>query len=377
MANFDAINFIKGNIEKSEVLGNVKKEFAQCLQVENLNFLIGSGCSSYWVEGEEKSIPIMSGLAHRFYDANSGFSIQNVEMKDKFPSNLESLMEYMTAVKLVNEVSIVDDKIDDKIKIVQQFIREQIVDGMTSDEVTGLYKEFYLRIIRKNRQSPINVFTTNYDMYNEKALDSLGFFYNNGFTGTYERRFNPISYNYTYVENMDLNKDVWGRISNFYNLFKIHGSINWVNDNGKVIEKPITSTDEEKIMIYPTPLKDRTTLMTPYSDLLRNMQQSLMKNNSILITMGYSFSDDHINRIILNMLSVPSFRLVILGDGDNVNKLREMNDSRIWIINSTDKIHYFNNIVEHLLPTVHDELKEMVELKERFHILDTILKGDE
>lgn len=61
-------------------------------------------------------------------------------------------------------------------------------------------------------------------------------------------------------------------------------------------------------MIYPTPLKDRTTLMTPYSDLFRAMETALLKKNSVLITLGYSFADDHINRLILNSLAIPTFK---------------------------------------------------------------------
>jgi len=176
---------------------------------------------------------------------------------------------------------------------------------------------------------------------------------------------------------MNLNKDVWDRISNFYNLYKIHGSINWVNKNSVVVEKPIENISDDTVMIYPTPLKDRTTLMTPYSDLMRNMQQSLMKNNSILVTLGYSFSDDHINRIILNMLSVPSFRLVVLGSGENIEKLISANDSRIWIINSDDKIHYFNNFAKKLLPDIQDDIQERIDLNEKFKTIESVLKGDD
>ncbi|HBW13096.1 MAG TPA: hypothetical protein DEF30_04670 [Proteiniclasticum sp.] len=354
----------------------MKKEIAQCLQIENLNFLIGSGCSSYVVDGEEKSIPTMFTLAKRFFESNSDFSVQGEKLQHHFEDNLESMIDYMISVRSVNHVSEIEREIDAKIKLVQEFIRVQIVEGMKCEDTNDIYKEFYLKILRKNRRSPINIFTTNYDLYTERALDELGFFYNNGFTGTYERKFNPISYNYAFVENMNLNSDVWDRISNFYNLYKIHGSINWVNKDSVVIEKPIENITDETVMIYPTPLKDRTTLMTPYSDLMRNMQQCLMKNNSILITLGYSFSDDHINRIILNMLSVPSFRLVILGSGENIQKLISVNDSRIWIINSNEKIHYFDNFVKKLLPDIQDDIKEHVELQEKFKVIESVIKGD-
>lgn len=91
--------------------------------------------------------------------------------------------------------------------------------------------------------------------------------------------------------------------------------------------------------------------MVPYSDLFRMMQNNLLKKNSILISLGYSFGDEHINRIILTALSVYDFRLVIFGNSEMIRKLQEIGDNRIWIINSEDNIHYFNNFVEKVLPT--------------------------
>ncbi len=370
------INFFKGNVVNIIQLESLKKEFTQCLQVENLNFLLGSGCSSNVVEDKETSIPTMKNMANRFFEENPNFMVQSKNLKEYFNDNLENALDYLISVRAINYVDEIEPDINSKIKVVQDFIRKQIISGMDCEEVNSIYKEFYQKILRKNRRNPINIFTTNYDLYSEKALDKLGFFYNNGFSGTYERRFNPISYNYAFVECMNLNNDVWERISNFYNIYKIHGSINWVNKDTIVMEKQLENIENETIMIYPTPLKDRTTLMTPYSDLMRSMQQSLMKNNSILVTIGYSFSDDHINRIILNMLSIPSFRLVVFGGGENIDKLISANDSRIWIINSDDKIHYFKNFVKKLLPDIQDEINEFMDLNEKVKVIESIFKGD-
>ena len=215
----------------------------------------------------------------------------------------------------------------------------------------------------KGRKMPISIFTTNYDLYNEQALDTLAFPYNNGFVGTYSRIFNPASYKYAYVEDMQLSKDIWERVPNFYNLYKLHGSITWVKEQEQIYEVDYNHINQDDtVMIYPTPLKDRTTLMTPYSDLFRAMETALLKRNSILITMGYSFSDDHINRLILNSLAIPTFRLVIFGKSTAIDKLINMNDSRIIVINSEDKIHYFNNIVQRAMPDIQEDIKEEIDI---------------
>jgi hypothetical protein len=247
--------------------------------------------------------------------------------------------------------------------------------------------------VKKTRQVPVNIYTTNYDLYNEQALDSLGFMYNNGFLGSARRVFNPNSYNYVVVENLNLSRDVWKSVSNFINLYKIHGSINWIKENDaatdtpQILEKDIELIKNRKqfdsLMIYPTPQKDRTTLMVPYSDLFRIMQNNLLKRNSILITMGYSFSDEHINRIILNALSVYDFRIVIFGKSEMTDRLKEIGDNRIWIINSTGElgedelpIHYFKSIVESALPVLDDEQQEDRKIRESLIKLTTVLSED-
>ena len=355
----DNILFFKGENKKNVSDEVIKSELAQYLQIDNLNFLVGAGCSSHIAGNVEQGIPGMKKLYEDFFKENPSFSIAGEEAKDLFDGNLEKMLETMGAISVANKVKSIDGGIEAEIVTVQKFIRNKIKGGTFGDEVKGFYHDFYMKTVCKGRKSPINVFTTNYDLYNEQALDSLSFPYNNGFIGTYSRAFNPASYKYAYVEDMNLSKDVWERVPNFYNLYKIHGSISWLKRNNQIYETDINHIDEEDtVMIYPTPLKDRTTLMTPYSDLFRAFETSLLRKNSVLITLGYSFADDHINRLILNALAIPTFRLVVFGESENINRLIAMNDSRIVVINSEDKIHYFNNFVSRAMPDIQDDMKE-------------------
>ena len=359
----EKISIKKGNMQKEVTLDEAKKEFAQYLQTENLNFLLGSGCSSHRVDGQEISIPIMQGLYRSFFKEHPEFEVADHNPKELFKDSLEEMLDVMIAIRMANILVDLDSEIDKKIETVKQHILGKITNGQKCKEVLEFYKTFYLKLVQSNRKHPINVFTTNYDLYSEKALDLLGFYYNNGFSGSCIRKFNPNVYNYVYVENMNLNKDIWGRVSSFFNLYKIHGSINWVTEDGEIIEKPVDNCTAKRVLIYPTPQKDRTTLMTPYSDLMRLMRQELIKNNSVLVTIGYSFSDEHINRIILNSLSNPSFKLVVLSSGANIDRLCKLNDKRIIVINSTSKVHYFSNFVNQLMPEIEDSMQEEMSLK--------------
>lgn len=387
----DNIKLYKGNKELNLTVENLRTEISQCLQIENLNFLIGAGCSSYIDDqGTEQAIPTMASLAKRFYEKYPDFKISGKENASvRFPDNLEALLNHLISISnIASETK--RSQVTNKVKIINEFIFDNVCNATQSDDLLSLYKEFYLRIVKKTRQTPVNIYTTNYDIYNENALDELGFMYNNGFLGSAKRIFNPNSYNYVVVENLNLSRDVWKSVNNFINLYKIHGSINWVKetnptmDTVHILEKDIELIRKRKeygsLMIYPTPQKDRSTLMVPYSDLFRMMQNNLLKSNSILITMGYSFSDEHINRIILNALSVYDFKLIIFGDSEMISKLRNVGDNRIWIINSSDKIHYFKNIVNDALPSLDDERVEEMKMKKSLHKLASLInegKNDE
>ena len=363
MENVKNISYFKGNNETKIDLEYLKNEMAQFLQLDNLNFMLGAGCSSHIVNGKEQGIPGMANLYKGFFEENPGFRIGESEAEPLFDGNLEKMLETMGAVSVAGKVKSIDPDIENKICTVQKYIRRRIIDGLHGAEVLGFYHNFYMKTVARGRKNPINIFTTNYDLYNEQALDSLSFPYNNGFVGTYKRSFNPASYKYAYVEDMNLSKNVWERVPNFYNLYKIHGSISWVKSDNKIYEIDYEHiNDDDTVMIYPTPLKDRTTLMTPYSDLFRSMETALLKKNSVLITLGYSFADDHINRLILNSLAIPTFKLVVFGQSDAISKLIEMDDSRIIVINSEDKVHYFKNFVEKAMPDVQADIKEQMDL---------------
>lgn len=146
--------------------------------------------------------------------------------------------------------------------------------------------------------------------------------------------------------------------------------------DNQIFERSIDSIeDTDTLMIHPTPLKDRTTLMAPNSDLFRAFETELLKTNSILITLGYSFSDDHINRLIFNALAIPTFRLVVSGKSDNIQKLIDMNDKRIFVIYSDDKIQYFKNFVSKAMPDIQVNNKEMVSLSTVSKIIEAF-EGD-
>jgi hypothetical protein len=204
------------------------------------------------------------------------------------------------------------------------------------------------------------VFTTNYDLFNETAMDRLGLPYANGFSGVIERRFNPATFRYALAEQLDLTSRKWSAVDGFVYLCKLHGSISWTeDDHGLFPIRELWPTDApSKVMIFPTPAKQNSSLGSPYADLFREFQSRIVREQSVLITAGYAFGDEHLNNIIYQALTIPTFRLIIFADpaaGGDLAKLRALGDPRIWIIGGDGpapgrRAHYFDTIIEHFLP---------------------------
>jgi hypothetical protein len=75
------------------------------------------------------------------------------------------------------------------------------------------------------------------------------------------------------------------------------------------------------LMIYPNSSKDRETAAYPYVDLFRDFAAAICRPNSTLVTYGYSFGDEHINRVIEDMLTIPSTHLVIIAYDDESERI--------------------------------------------------------
>jgi hypothetical protein len=80
-------------------------------------------------------------------------------------------------------------------------------------------------------------------------------------------------------------------------------------------------SDPLKLMIYPNAAKDRETTLFPYIELFRDFAAATCRPNTTLITYGYSFGDEHINRVIEDMLTIPSAHLVVIAHSDPLNRI--------------------------------------------------------
>lgn len=211
---------------------------------------------------------------------------------------------------------------------------------------------FHEKFIKALLQRPLNlrrsnIFTANYDLAFEYAFDRLGVHYIDGFSGFHKRFFKPETFEYDIFYPGSTTSGKVQRIEKVVRYFKLHGSLSWVNSELRdsnnlygIEEKPLelieSLSKKGEIIIYPSAVKKSYTLDLPYSELFRQFASAITQSQSVLITVGYSFGDDHFNDIIFQALSNPTFTLIVVDfqgtKNEYISNLKELNDPRIIIL---------------------------------------------
>ena len=176
----------------------------------------------------------------------------------------------------------------------------------------------------KSLSKKLTVVTTNYDLAIENSLAKRDFTVFNGFNLTNDSIFDESSFDWVLSKKVNhINTEEVIYKPNMINLFKIHGSINWMFDGANTKEVPVDRVEQillsnvnsknnseksskdkkdEVRMIFPSTNKYMQSYEEPYFDLMARFQEELHKSNTLLVTSGFSFGDDHISRMVINAI---------------------------------------------------------------------------
>ncbi|MGR8838328.1 SIR2 family protein [Leuconostoc falkenbergense] len=360
----------------------VSQFFNTQIKCPNLNILIGSGASV-------PDIPLMNKTMKEIVknpknkdikkqllsylnlsDEETGiFSkyFENKKISDKewkivenydYFSNIEGFMSYLQQKIATAEFKshrIKAFKVFEKLKSLFIETIPKFNDDKYLGKVSVNYQNFYQSIFsQRQEESPkLNIFTTNYDLFNEVALEKNEIKYTSGFKQGLVSKFDINQFNFRQVDERNRYKDRWQPTTKEANLYKLHGSINWIEKDKNIVQ---SNADDTNIIIYPTILKHIETAQIPYSPLFRDLSIQLQKPNSTLIIIGYGFGDDHINNLILQNLSHQDFNLIIFGNIEERNILEIKNQYTslsVHIIGGKidwkTEAHFFEYIVNELL----------------------------
>ncbi|MDC6390972.1 SIR2 family protein [Maribacter sp. PR1] len=331
---------------------DIRKVIESC----HLNFLIGSGASKNFLETLKGVEVALDGLDKRT-------DLLGTQKDENVLKLIEVSIKYFYFKKCIEKnvdlLSITDDS------------------NQTLNNYTNLLDSLNTILVKRSSNlvsKQVNLFTTNMDVFLDLALEKCGYSYNDGFSGRMNTKFgtenfhniiNKVSSYYEYQSAIPL-----------FNLFKLHGSLNWKynkkNDEIQYDNKLSTTkglskiqfTDKELIecfdgngnflklsgiykkaetkdlskiqdridnflkeydnLIMVNPNKEKfgeTTLKLSYYELLRMYSNNIEKENSVLFVIGFSFADEHIKTMTLRVAkSNPTLLIIIFAFDDKAEK---------------------------------------------------------
>ncbi|MEH6943224.1 SIR2 family protein [Bacillus sp. JJ722] len=186
------------------------------------------------------------------------------------------------------------------------------------------YTNFISKIIdilnlSNSRQTPrtANLFTTNYDLFIEKASDNVlqnyRFIFNDGASGYFDRKLDGSNYNRT-VSYKGLNDNYTNEIPSL-TLIKPHGSMNWEKVGDSVLIR--NSVIDSPVIVKPTGYEEQDTFYNNhFHEMLRVFQLELDKPQSVLFVIGFSFQDKHIAKMIKRAIQNPELMVYAFGFTD-------------------------------------------------------------
>lgn len=331
------------------------QEFLDRIDGKNINFLIGAGASSEYLN----SLKVGSkgeSVEDIYTSANSDFVRELINFYFFYVSVQKGFIQYEDNPK--------DE--DNKLK-----------------EVFQGYKILVLNIIKILNDSGFekpkraNIFTTNYDTFFETVFDEIAInkplvVFNDGSQGFFKREVSYKNYYFNVVHSGT--DDYFRREIPSINLYKLHGSLTWRYDNEKEIilssfdknlikeisgisddimnnlldsnfKKEMSDTADvrryldsikeseeskelkeltnrlsdfnkkyrELLIVSPTKRKfEQTVFENQYYQLLRAFTNEMEKKNTVMIVMGFSFRDEHIREIIRRSQYNPTLQIFVV-----------------------------------------------------------------
>ncbi|MBI3234439.1 MAG: SIR2 family protein, partial [Bacteroidetes bacterium] len=297
-------------------------------------------------------------------------------------------------LELINGLFIIDDEraddlrkeLNEKLKIFinsilateNEFQQKLIAKEEGAIKAFNLLKSFILSFAsRAASRERLNLFTTNYDRFIELACDETGVLLLDRFKGKLQPIFRNTRLELDYHYNPPGIRGEPRYVEGVARITKLHGSIDWRFEQDKIIKSllpfgaekthpAIPKNITEQVVIYPNSSKDLETAFYPYAELFRDFSSSICQPNSVILTYGYGFGDSHINRVIEDMLTIPSTHLVIIawdrnyaGEGEQTNygagreriiKFLENKNSAQCTLLIGGHFGDLINLVEHYLP---------------------------
>ena len=309
-------------------------------QAEHLNLLIGSGFTVA-VGGLAKSVATdmdATPLGTSFDKRIDTHALTSAKAMGRGKANIED--QFRTALALLEGLKIAEQtKKHEQLKSALDIRLSKFLESLLATEagiveadenvwgsaISALQSFLLSFASRSASRERLHIFTTNYDRLVEYGCDLAGLRIIDRFVGTLEPVFRSSRIEVDLHYNPPGIRGEPRFMEGVVRLTKLHGSLDWLLDKRtrNIVRRGIPfgagptyphvpGSPLDTVMIYPNASKDIETTAYPYAELFRDMAAAFCRPNSVVVTYGYGFGDDHVNRVLLDMLTIPSTHIVII-----------------------------------------------------------------
>lgn len=335
-------------ISKNEFEKIIKKEVSNLIDrnFKRIVLLTGAGSS---VTGDFDNVlgktmkDLIKSIIEKLSNNNDYFKVEEMidfcQYSYDYPEENDDLAKKINLENLLSDIERFRPftQADDKEKYENTYKKML---GIIRDETSYDYDKEYLhhtKVINRlaRRVSPPNklaIITTNYDTMFEEAADEINYSVIDGFTYSVKPHFDADQFEWRLVKNIpDVTTKELEYKPSTIDLLKIHGSVTWKRDEGKIYRRDKNKIDNP-VLIFPTSNKFAQSYEEPYFDLFTKFQELLNNNNTLLVTSGFSFGDEHIVTMIKRAIMrnqgltvlVTDYSLEQSGDGwGHIEELRK------------------------------------------------------
>ena len=215
--------------------------------------------------------------------------IEDKDTVEDFLNKIQQLKGLLQSDKEINKLK------RDDINTIEKTIKEEIFNELSIDVSFENFYKLVLWINYINRDYEKEIFTLNYDLLVENALEKASLPYFSGFVGNVRPFF--------ITDSVDDFQGIYVKQS-WIKLWKLHGSLNFVKDSDdKIYIDNNGSNKSENLLIYPSMDKYLSSRKAPFISYLDRLRKYLIDKEKIVFVLGYSFGDAHINEVIVNGLN--------------------------------------------------------------------------
>lgn len=207
--------------------------------------------------------------------------------------NLESVLSHLRRYDgFVPDGKTIDDLTTDQAKDLDKSVCQSIIRALCLD--TAEYspvENLAAWLGRADYHHPVEIFTVNYDLLIETALEKQRVPYFDGFVGSLKARFRT-----DLVEASPT--DAQGVPAQFVRLWKLHGSVNWERTGGEIVR--LGQPSQNAAAIYPSDEKYLESRRVPFLVLQDRFRRALNHPETLVLISGFRFGDDHLNEMIFD-----------------------------------------------------------------------------